>query len=175
MNAWQLSLAQGEWFEDNIAQPWLLENWTSWWLTDCRLEKKSTSGGPKIRKKEQVLTLPDFRLDNEYTAQTVWVDAKYKKKTFKLDKHPGEYFYSIDPRSYQDYQNFIKIFKHSSFYILFGDRRKESLYLLDLKKVSPVWHEFDNQYVRCSRKLTPCFGETTLDLVGHWDPTDMPN
>ena len=109
-NNWELNLAQGEWFEDHVAQPWLLENWTDWWITDCRLEKKSTLGGPKIRSKDETLTLPDFRLDRADTSQTVWVDAKYKKKTFLLDKYPGEYFYSIDPRSYQDYVNFMNTF-----------------------------------------------------------------
>lgn len=172
---WELNLAQGEWFEDNVAQPWLLENWTDWWLTDCRLEKKSSLGGPKIRNKNQTLVLPDFRLDHVDTGRTIWIDAKYKKKTFILDKYPGEYFYSIDPRSYQDYVRFMDTFKQSEFFILIGARKTKNLYILNLRAHKPVWHEFNNQYVRYSRNLTPCFPEAALAFVGSWDPTQMPN
>lgn len=173
-NNWQLNLAQGEWFEDNVAQPWLIENWTDWWITDCRLEKKSQMGGPKIRNKNKVLTLPDFRLDNAGTGETVWIDAKYKKRTFLLDKYPGEYFYTIDSRTYQDYINFMNTFSQASFYILIGARSTKGLYILDLRKKKPVWHEFHNKYVRNGRSWTPCFGEMSLEPVGTWDPTGMP-
>lgn len=173
-NNWELNLAQGEWFEDNVAQPWLLETWNDWWITDCRLEKKSTLGGPKIRNKYQTLTLPDFRLDHANNGQTIWIDAKYKKRTFRLDKYPGEYFYSIDPRSYQDYVNFMNTFKQCEFFILIGSRKTKGLYMLNLRAVDPIWHEFDNEYVRSGRNLTPCFGEETLTHVGTWDPHQMP-
>ena len=73
---WEISLEQGEWFEDNVALPWMYNTFPEWWITDCRLEKKSLLGGPKMRNATQTLTLPDFRLDNAGTNQTVWIDAK---------------------------------------------------------------------------------------------------
>ena len=114
---WEISLEQGEWFEDNVALPWMYNTFPEWWITDCRLEKKSLLGGPKMCNATQTLTLPDFRLDNAETNQTIWIDAKYKARSYKLDKHPGDCFTTIDPRSYQEYLDFIKIWPRVDFYI----------------------------------------------------------
>lgn len=168
-NNWELNLAQGEWFEDNVAQPWLLENWINWWITDCRLEKKSTLGGPRMRKKDQTLVLPDFRLDNSDTGQTVWIDAKYKKQAFSIPGQKTTKFYSIDQRSYSDYKTFMNIWKIAEFFVLIGSGNK-NLYLLDLKNINPIWHYFDNNY---GKGYTPCFSEKHMILVGTWNPTNM--
>ena len=173
-NNWEVSLARGEWFEDNVAHPWLVTNWPEWWITDCRLQKKSSLGGPKMRKGDVFLTLPDFRLDHAESTQSFWIDAKYKEKFFTLDKHPGERFTSIDPRSYQEYVNLMSIFPNIGFYALIGNKRTNGLYMLDLKSIQPIWHDFNNQYVRRGRSCTPCFPETMLEYVGLWNPTLMP-
>lgn len=173
-NNWEVSLARGEWFEDNVAHPWLITNWPEWWITDCRLQKKSSLGGPKMRKGDKFLSLPDFRLDHAESMQTVWIDAKYKEKFFTLDDVPGERFTSIDPRSYQEYSDLMTIFPNTAFYALIGNRRTKGLYILDLKNNAPTWHNFSNQYVRLGRNRTPCFAETILEYVGQWDPALMP-
>jgi hypothetical protein len=174
MSKWEISLAQGEWFEDNVALPWLYANFPQWWITDCRLEKKSQFGGPKMRTANQVLTLPDFRLDNAETNQTIWIDAKYKTKSYKLDDYPGDYFTTIDPRSYQEYMDFTKVWPNSDFLILFGKRTTKLLYIMNLKTAKPVMHWYNNEHVTMGRNSVPCFSEQYLDPVGSWNPNLMP-
>lgn len=171
---WEISLEQGEWFEDNVALPWLLKIFPTWWITDCRLEKKSKFGGPKMRNATRTLTLPDFRMDNAETNQTIWIDAKYKSRSYTLDKYPGDYFTTIDPRSYQEYMEFMEIWPTADFWILFGRRSTRLLYVMNLRTAEPVMHYYDNENVRMGRNLTPCFSEKYLEPVGRWNPRKMP-
>ena len=113
-------------------------------------------------------------MDDADTNQTIWIDAKYKARSYKLDKYPGDYFTTIDPRSYQEYLDFMKIWPRVDFLILFGRRTTRLLYIMNLKTAKPVWHWYENDHVRMGRNLTPCFSEKYLDPVGTWNPTLMP-
>lgn len=175
MNSFEYDLMRGDWFEENVSTPWILLNKKDYWIDETRLHNKpkNKKGGPRLSKNGLEIILPDYRCDNPNTGELLWIDSKLKKKSFKLDSNPGEYYYSIDPRSYRDYQILLTEFKKTRLEILLGCERTKRLMLFDLTKVKPIWHQFHNEYTRYKWTLTPCFAETDMTVVGSWDPNEM--
>lgn len=171
---WTIRLAQGEWFEENVTRPWLLKNRTSWWVTDTRNHLRRGGKGPRMAKGNDELVLPDFRLDDPETGRSSWLDSKVKSQPFRIDGHPGQLFYSLDPMGYQKYTKLMRIFKHMPMEILMGCTETHILRLIDLRSAIPVMHEFNNQHVRYGRRLTPCFSTDQMQTVGLWSSKGMP-
>lgn len=176
MSNWEKSIVQGEWFEENVAKPWIAANRNSWWITDSRNHKRDgKSGGPKLTRNGNEITLPDFRLDDPTTGSSSWLDAKYKGTVFTIPGFSkGIKFVSLDTKAYADYKKVIDTFTYMPFEILFGIKFTKKLYLLDFKTVKPVWHMFDNGYVRKGDALTPCYSLKDMIEVDDWDPANMP-
>jgi hypothetical protein len=171
---WQKNLEQGEWFEAHVAKPWLIENRSDWWITDSRNHTRIGGKGPRMTKGKNELVLPDFRLDNAETGESRWFDSKMKKQPFSISGYYGEKFYSIDPRSYKDYQTLMQIFPKMDFDILLGCAWTNKIWLFNLRVTTPVMHQFKNNFVRNSNGLTPCFSTKFMTLVGTWNSNLMP-
>lgn len=172
--AWDLNLEQGEWFEDNVARPWLLKNRPDAWITDSRNHKRRGGKGPRLVRGDLEMVLPDFRLDYPLTGASSWLDSKVKMRPFTIRGHRGERFYSLDPRAYVGYIQLMEIFHLMPFEVLLGCAYTNLLWLLDLRSTIPVMHEFDNEHVRNGARLTPCFSTAQMRMVGRWQGDDLP-
>lgn len=171
---WELKLQQGEWFEENVARPWLLKNRPEAWITDSRNHKRQGGRGPRLAKQWQELTLPDFRLDVPETGKSSWLDSKLKFNPFVIEGQGNRRFYSLDPLAYQRYLRLMQVFHHMDFEILLGCDHTRVLWLFDLRRAAPVMHEFYNEHTRYRRSLTPCFSTDQMRMVGIWDNSDLP-
>lgn len=174
LTGWEKSIAQGEWFEENIAKPWLITNRPDHWITDTRNHKRNGTSGPKIFNGTVNITLPDFRLDDPAGNNNGWIDAKYKKSTFYINRDRQIKYVSLDPKAYYEYSKIVNLFPNMTFDIFYGIGVLQTLYLLDFKNLKPVWHMFDNDHVRYNNGLTPCYPISALINVGIWNPTLMP-
>lgn len=173
-NSWELNLEQGEWFEENVTRPWLLKNRANLWLTDSRNHKRRSGRGPRLVCGKTEIVLPDFRLDDPETGASSWLDSKVKRRPFTISGHPGERFFSLDPRAYIGYARLMDIFRLMPFEILLGCAYTNVLWLFDLRATTPVMHEFNNEHVRNGARLTPCFSTAQMKMVGKWDSTNLP-
>lgn len=173
-HTWELNLDQGEWFEENVARPWLLKNRPDAWITDSRNHKRRTGRGPRLVKSNQELTLPDFRLDDPETGGSSWLDSKVKMRPFTIPRHGTDRFYSLDPRAYLGYIGLMDVFRRMPFEILLGCAYTNVLWLFDLRATIPVMHEFNNEHVKNGARLTPCFSTAQMRMAGKWDSTNLP-
>lgn len=173
-SSWDLNLEQGEWFEENVARPWLLKNRPAAWITDSRNHKRRGGKGPRLVRGTQEMVLPDFRLDDPATGSSSWLDSKVKMRPFTIPGHPGERFFSLDPRTYRGYVELMGVFHRMPFEILMGCAYTNIIWLFDLRSIVPVMHEFNNEHVRNGARLTPCFSTSQMKIVGKWDSTDLP-
>lgn len=174
MNSYKKNLADGNWFQINVAGPWLTRTRSDCYITPTSTDTNPKYKGPRLYKGTDEIILPDFRWDNPTTKDSGWVDAKMKKCPFSIKGRWGEKFYSIDPKKYNEYQKLCRVFHYMSFEILLGCQETGLLYNFDFTKCQPVMHFFDNQFVRGGRNETPCYSTATMTVVGRWDSHQVP-
>jgi len=168
---WSLNLKQGDWFEDHIAYPWILKNIPDYFISRCSRNKKESTSGPRLTKVGKSLVLPDFRLDSEINGNSIWIDSKLKSKSFSISSRPGEKFYSIDIRAFNDYTELLSVFKSIPLLIFLGNVTDKTLWTFNFGTTIPTWHTFNNQY---GKGPTPCYSESQMECLGTWNTTGLP-
>lgn len=155
----QQCLEVGEHFEVNHALPWLLENFSDYWIMQTHDFRIGDYAGPKLKKKGmRDLTLPDFSLTHENFGHRLLVEAKFKNKPFSIPGYPGRKFAAIEEYKVLQYQEAARIMQ-ADLKILFGIGSSRTIHLCD-----PVWvhHIFNNQFYNGA----VCAFDVTDNVVG---------
>lgn len=140
-------LAQGNNFEVNVVQPFILKQFPDYWLESTHDHRVGHYAGPKLhRQGYRPLTMPDFRITHaDNHNDVVLFEAKLKAQPFSLAGHMGQQFVAIEETKCMQYEEAAKVLGAQLFYIV-GVESLNTLHVV--KPCTFVTHNFNNEYAK---------------------------
>jgi len=155
-------LSQGNDFEVDVVQPFLLEQFPDYWLESTHDYRTGDYAGPKLyNKTRRPLIMPDFRLTNvNKSCKIILFEAKHKTQPFSIAGHRGCDFVSIEEFKCMQYEEAANVVGATLQYII-GVESTKSLHIV--KPCDYVPHSFNNQY---SKGVVRAFYVNDFNKVG---------
>lgn len=142
MTNFEKNLIIGERFENDYAYPILVDRFRDYWIECTHEYKTGKFSGPKVTKYgEQELILPDFKLYNPKNGHKIMVEAKFRKKPFRIPGYVGRDFIAIEKFKVDQYIRVSEIYSSDLKFVI-GCERTNSIHMTD----QWISHYFDNQY-----------------------------
>lgn len=144
MSSFKNLLKIGEQFENEVALPYILENFKDYWVETTHDYKTTSYGGPKLRRHGMSdITLPDFKLLNPANNHQLCIEAKFKSKVFSISGNWGREYIAIEKFKVEQYIKASEIFR-ADLKFLIGRGDRSELFLLD----TYIPHYFNNSFFR---------------------------
>lgn len=162
-NNFQQKLKQGENFEIEIAQPFLIDKFPEMWITPCHnyQVRAGFAGGPRMHKaKTKPVVLPDFELSSDGSVENMLIEAKWKNNPFTLGSLQ---YFSIESYKCADYEIAASA-KNASLWYLIGCEHNRTLYMYSNEDY--IMHTFNNTYTKNRPVPNRCFLKCEKHEVG---------